>query len=97
MFCPQQKNSKKGGEIEMLKITLKAARMNIGKTLKDAAGEFGIHYETLSNYETDSTNVPRTFFIQIQSVYGIPTDNIYFGKQADYVAALKDNMMKQQA
>ena len=81
----------------MLKITLKAARMNIGKTLKDAAREFGIHYETLSNYETDSTNVPRTFFIKIQAVYGMPTEYIYFGKQTDYVAALKDSMMKQEA
>ena len=81
----------------MLKITLKAARMNIGKTLKDAAREFGIHYETLSNYETDSTNVPRTFFIKIQAVYGIPTEYIYFGKQADYVTTLKDSILKQEA
>jgi len=81
----------------MLKITLKAARMNIGKTLKEAASEFGIHYETLSNYETDSTNVPRTFFIKLEAVYGIPTENLYFGKQSDYQEALKDEMPKQEA
>ena len=53
--------TKKGEMKQMLKITLKAARMNIGKTLKEAASEFGIHYETLSNYETDSTNVQELF------------------------------------
>lgn len=81
----------------MLKITLKAARVNIGKTLKEAAAEFGVHYETVSNYEADSTNVPRTFFIKIEAVYGIPTEHIYFGKQADYIADLKDGMLKQEA
>ena len=65
----------------MLKITLKAARVNIGKTLKEAAAEFGVHYETLSNYETDSTNVPRTFLIKLEAVYGIPMEYIYFGRQ----------------
>jgi transcriptional regulator with XRE-family HTH domain len=81
----------------MLKITLKAARMNIGKTLKEAASEFGIHYETLSNYENDSTNVPRTFFINLEAVYGIPMEYIYFGKQDDYQKALKISILKQEA
>jgi transcriptional regulator with XRE-family HTH domain len=81
----------------MLKITLKAARVNIGKTLKEAAAEFGFHYETLSNYETDSTNVPRTFLIKLEAVYGIPMEYIYFGRHSDYIAELKDNMLKQEA
>ena len=85
------------GENSMLKITLKAARINIGKTLKEAAAEFGIHYETLSNYEADSTNVPRTFFIKLEAVYGVSADLIYFGKQSDYIAALKDSLLKQEA
>jgi transcriptional regulator with XRE-family HTH domain len=58
--------------------------VNAGMTLKQASAHFGIHYETLSNYENDSTNVPRTFIINLESVYGIPTENIYFGKQEDY-------------
>lgn len=74
-----------------MKITLKAARVNVGMTLKEASQYFNIHYETLSNYETDSTNVPRTFFIKLESVYGISTENIYFGKQDDYQSSLKEN------
>ena len=79
----------------MFQITLKAARVNAGMLLKDAAQHFGIHYETLSNYENDSTNVPRTFFIKLESVYGVPTENIYFGKQKDYWKQLKSNKLKQ--
>jgi transcriptional regulator with XRE-family HTH domain len=67
-----------------MKITLKACRINVGMTLKQASQHFGIHYETLSNYENDSTNVPRTFLIKIESVYGIPVENIFFGKQEDF-------------
>jgi transcriptional regulator with XRE-family HTH domain len=68
----------------VIKITLKAARVNLGWTLKDAAIHFGIHYETLARYENDSTNVPLTFYNQIESVYGIPTENIFFGRKEDF-------------
>ena len=74
-----------------MKITLKACRINTGMTLKEASQHFGIHYETLSRFEYDSTNVPRTFFIRLESVYGIPTENIYFGKQEDFIEAMKKN------
>ena len=63
-------------------------------TLKSASQHFGIHYETLSNYENDSTNVPRTFFIKLESVYGIPTENIFFGKQEDHFAEMKNKQLK---
>ncbi len=68
----------------MLQITLKAARVNCGLTLKQAAAKFGISPDTLSNYEKDSTNVPRTFFVQIEDVYGIPVEHIFFGPQSDF-------------
>jgi transcriptional regulator with XRE-family HTH domain len=68
----------------VLKITLKAARVNLGMTLKDAALHFGIHFETLARYENDSTNVPLSFYNQIEGVYGLPTENIFFGKKEDF-------------
>lgn len=76
-----------------MKITLKACRVNCGLTLKQASVHFGIHYETLSNYENDSTNVPRTFFIKLEEVYGIPTEFIYFGKLQDFLEE-KQNSLK---
>ncbi len=68
----------------MILLTLKAARNNLRMTIKEAAIEFGIHYETLTRYERDSTNVPRSFFNQIEAVYGIPVENIFFGKLEDF-------------
>jgi transcriptional regulator with XRE-family HTH domain len=83
----------------MLQITLKGARNNLGLTLKEGAKLFGIHHETLGNYENDSTNVPRSFFIQIENNYGIPVENIYFGKLSDYLESkrIELNIEKQLA
>ncbi|WP_262481728.1 helix-turn-helix domain-containing protein [Bacillus sp. CH30_1T] len=68
----------------LLKITLKAARVNSNLNLVEAAEKFGINKDTLWKYERDSTNVPRTFFIQIEGVYGIPVDNIFFGNVSEF-------------
>lgn len=74
-----------------MKISLKACRVNCGMTLKDASQYFGIHWETLSKYENDSTNVPRTFFIKLESVYGIPIEKIYFGKEDEHFADMMND------
>lgn len=65
-------------------ITLRAARVNAGFTLIKAAELFKINKDTLSKYEQDSTNVPRSFFAKIENIYGIPVENIFFGKQSDF-------------
>ena len=67
----------------MLKITLRAARVNAGYKLIEAAKEFGINKDTLSKYEKDSSNIPRKFFIKIEEIYKIPVENI-FGNQSDF-------------
>ncbi|MDX5476378.1 MAG: helix-turn-helix transcriptional regulator [Bacillaceae bacterium] len=77
----------------MIQITLRAARVNCGLTLKEAADLFGINKETLSNYERDSTNVPRTFFIKVEDIYKVPVDNIFFGKQSDFFRTKEKNEM----
>ncbi|MDO6663559.1 helix-turn-helix domain-containing protein [Bacillus thuringiensis] len=68
----------------MLKITLRAARVNAGYKLVEAAEKFGINKDTLSKYEKDSSNIPRRFFIKIEEVYKIPVENIFFGNQSDF-------------
>ena len=68
----------------MIRITLKAARVNRGLTQIEASKLFGIHKDTLSSYEIDSTHIPRSFFIRIEEVYGIPVENIFFGKQSEF-------------
>lgn len=79
------------------KITLKAARMNLGFTLKEAAKLFDIHYQTLSNYENDSTNVPRTFIIKAESIYGVPSENIYFGISKDFIEEMREELLLKHA
>lgn len=67
-----------------MKITLRAARVNRGLTQSEAASEFGIHRDTLWKYELDSSNVPRRFMLQVEKVYGIPLDYIFFGKESEF-------------
>jgi transcriptional regulator with XRE-family HTH domain len=68
----------------VIKITLRAARVNAGLTLNQAATWFGINKDTLSKYERDSTNVPRSFFAKIEKIYNIPVENIFFGPQSEF-------------
>lgn len=72
-----------------MKITLKAARVNAGLKLVEAAECFGINKDTLSKYEKDSTNVPRSFLIRIEEIYKWPIENIFFGAQSDFFRILK--------
>jgi transcriptional regulator with XRE-family HTH domain len=73
----------------MIKITLRAARVNAGLKLIEAAEMFGINKDTLSKYEKDSTNVPRSFFVKIEEYYKIPVENIFFGPQSEFFRKLK--------
>lgn len=72
-----------------IRITLKAARVNAGYTLIEASQLFGINKDTLSKYEQDSTNVPRSFFVKIEEIYKIPVEYIFFGKQSDFFRKFK--------
>lgn len=79
----------------MFQMTLRAARVNLGLTRKEAAKLFDIHHETLTRYEFDSTNVPRSFFNQLESVYGVPIENLYFGVENQYIETMKNNLLKE--
>jgi transcriptional regulator with XRE-family HTH domain len=79
-----------------MKLTIRAARANLGLTRKDAAKLFDIHHETLANYEHDSTNVPISFYKKIESIYGIPTEMIFFGKEQDHYNKLKNYLEEKQ-
>lgn len=72
-----------------MRITLRAARVNSGLKLIEAAKLFGINKDTLAKYEKDSTNVPRSFFVKIEDIYKIPVEHIFFGPQSDFFRKLK--------
>lgn len=75
------------------KITIRAARTNLGMTRKEAAPILDIHHLTLQNYERDSTDIPISFSVKLEKVFGIPTDRIYFGKETEHYKTMKDKLM----
>ena len=78
--------------MKILEITIRAARINLGLTRKEAAKLFDIHHETLANYEADSSRVPRSFFIQLEKIYGISVNDIYFGREEDHYINLRSKL-----
>ncbi|WP_068792144.1 helix-turn-helix domain-containing protein [Brevibacillus laterosporus] len=78
-----------------MKITLRAARVNAGLKLVEAATLFGINKDTLSKYEKDSTNVPRSFFVKIEEIYKMPVENIFFWKAIRFFSETKDSVEKE--
>lgn len=64
----------------MLKITLKAARVNAGLIQREAAKRIGVRRETLNRWENGKGFPSPKQIDSICEVYGIPYDNIIFLK-----------------
>lgn len=62
----------------MLKISLKAARVNAKMTQNYAAQAIGISKKTLQNYETGVTAPDMRVARKIEELYGIKLDDINF-------------------
>jgi transcriptional regulator with XRE-family HTH domain len=73
----------------MLKITLKAARINRGLTIKDVAKELGKCVDTISKYESDSSSIPQDLMISLLKMYKVPFENIFFGKESEFHGLLR--------
>jgi DNA-binding XRE family transcriptional regulator len=65
-----------GGEV--MKISLRAARVNAGLTQKQAAIKLGITTPTLFHYETGETMPDAKVLILMADLYGISLDDINF-------------------
>jgi transcriptional regulator with XRE-family HTH domain len=75
--------------VERFQITLKAARINSGFTLKDVALETGKSVDTISKYESDSTHIPRDLMVALINLYQVPYELIFFGKESSFHGFLK--------
>ena len=62
----------------MLKISLKAARVNAKMTQNFAAQALGVSKKTLQNYETGATAPDMRVARKIEELYGIKLDDINF-------------------
>lgn len=69
----------------MPKITLKAARVNAGLTQKEAAKLIGIHFQTLSKYEEDSSNIPFSLVEKASEIYELPISCFFLGKKYEKI------------
>ncbi len=61
-----------------VKLTLKAARVNVGITQDDAAQRFGVSKRTLVNWEQGRTFPDVSKIKMIEKVYGVKYDDIIF-------------------
>lgn len=62
-------------------ITLKAARVNVDMTQKEAAKDLGISKNTLLNYEKYKTVPDIEMSKKIANLYGLTINDIIFFKQ----------------
>lgn len=75
-------------------ITLRAARVNRGFTLKDVAVKVNKCTETISRYEADSTDIPRDLSVQLLELYGVPANYIFFGKESSFTGRINKRHCK---
>ena len=62
----------------MVKITLRAARVNRGLSQKEAAKKLGISNRTLCNWEIGLSYPPANKISDICGLYGVCYDNLNF-------------------
>lgn len=62
----------------MGKLTLKAARVNMGLTQIEAAKKLGISTQTLLNYEKGRTSPDVATLKRIEDLYEVSYRDIYF-------------------
>ncbi|MFT8406140.1 helix-turn-helix transcriptional regulator [Liquorilactobacillus nagelii] len=72
-----------------IKLSLTAARVNSGYTLKEAAAMMGVHYQTLSSWEKDSTKLTFEEADKLSKLYHIPSGLIFFGNRNEFIRSLR--------
>ncbi|APR61456.1 transcriptional regulator [Staphylococcus condimenti] len=65
-------------------ITMRAARVNTGMTQAQAAKELGINTDTLVRYEKNNSKIPRNIISEIEDLYQVDSDNIFFGVESEF-------------
>ena len=64
----------------MIKISLKAARVNAGLTQKEAAAALSVSNKTLGSWEAGASMPNVKAVTAICALYGIEYDNLFFGE-----------------
>lgn len=80
----------------MVQMSLKAARVNAGLSSKDVANIVGLNFQTILKYEKDSTDITTSLLSKLCSIYQIPEDYIFLGKEYDIIRTIEINRKKQE-
>lgn len=62
----------------LLRISLKAARVNAGLTQKESSEKFGVSQNLMIRWERDPSTMPAVYVRMIPEVYGLSVDHILF-------------------
>ena len=65
----------------MPRITLKAARVNVGMTQIQVAKTLNISVSTVKNWEKGTSYPKQPHIEQLCKLYGVAYDNIFFGNE----------------
>jgi len=64
----------------MEQITLKAARITAGFTLREVGKKLNRSFQTIAKYEKDSTKIPIDLLQDLTSLYNVSMDIIFLGE-----------------
>lgn len=70
---------------ETFKMTLEAARRNMGYSQAEAAGMLGIHPQTLAAWEKDSTKLSYVEAHKLGKIYKVDPDLLFFGPKNEFI------------
>ncbi len=76
---------------ELVKITLKAARVNKGFTQKMAANKLGVTKDTISNWERGKSYPDALRIKEIEKLYEVNYNDIFF--TSFYTLSVKRNLL----
>lgn len=64
----------------MEQITLKAARITAGFTLREVGKKLNRSFQTIAKYEKDSAKIPIDLLQDLTSLYNVSMDIIFLGE-----------------
>ena len=73
----------------MFQLSLRSARVNAGMTTKEVAERVGVHHQTISKYEKDSSDISVSFLNELSELYQVPVDYIFLGKEYDLIRTIE--------
>ena len=65
---------------KMEQITLKAARITAGFTLREVGKKLNRSFQTIAKYEKDSTKIPIDLLQDLTTLYNVSMDIIFLGR-----------------